>query len=91
MYVYCVRNWTLSPPAFTHNLAQLKNMTGVPWLLYVPFFCRQNVYMGRFRFVNGSSGSSAFAQPHPDDALAFYRMLFDYGLVSRLPCVCAKL
>jgi hypothetical protein len=45
----------------------------------VPFFCRENVYT-QFRFVNGSSGSYAFAEPHPDDAYAFYTMLFDYGV-----------
>lgn len=57
-------------------------MLGVPWLLYVPFFCRENVFSDLFRFVNGSAGDTAFAQPHPDDALDFYRMLFDYGKVS---------
>lgn len=71
--MHCVQNWTLGQQAFPHNLGQLSRMLKTPWLLYVPFFCRENVYSDQFRFVNGSSGQQAFAEPHPDDALRFYR------------------
>ena len=74
-----VSNWTLSPPAFNRSLRELSEAIGKPWLLYVPFFCPSNVYRD-FRFVRGSSGPTEFAQPHPDDALEFYQMLFDEGL-----------
>ncbi|CAJ1359089.1 unnamed protein product [Effrenium voratum] len=79
VYVHCVSNWTLSPPAFNRSLRELSEAIGKPWLLYVPFFCPSNVYRD-FRFVRGSSGPTEFAQPHPDDALEFYQMLFDEGL-----------
>mmetsp|Transcript_86928 Transcript_86928/g.246464 ORF Transcript_86928/g.246464 Transcript_86928/m.246464 type:complete len:826 (+) Transcript_86928:58-2535(+) len=80
VYVHCVRNWTLTGPAFRRDLASLSTALETPWLLYVPFFCAENAYSGQFRFVTGSSGATEFAEPHPDDALKFYRMLFDYGV-----------
>lgn len=82
VYVHCVDNWTLVPPAFNRSLGQLSEALGKPWLLYVPFLCASNVYREDFRFVPGSHGTTEFAVPDPDFALAFYRMLFDYGIAN---------
>eukprot|EP00435_Cladocopium_sp_Y103_P075365 s16_g56.t2 len=82
VWVYCVENWTLIPPAFNKSLAELSAALGKPWLLYVPFFCPSNVYMKHFKFLEGSHGATAFTVPEPDDALAFYRVLFDYGMAN---------
>lgn len=79
IWVHCIENWTLVPPAFNETLRQLSTSLGKSWLLYVPFFCPKNVYT-QFKFQMGSHGSTEFAVPDPDDALAFYRMLFDYGI-----------
>ncbi|CAE7390038.1 unnamed protein product [Symbiodinium necroappetens] len=79
VYVHCVKDWVLGKSGFRHSLGDLHKALGKPWLLYVPFFCRENAYTDRFRFINGSHGSTAFAVPHPDDARSFYGMLFDYG------------
>ena len=80
VYVHCVENWTLVPPAFNGSLGQFSQRLGKPLLLYVPFFCRENVYMERFQFLQGSHGATEFTVPHPDQALAFYRELFAYGV-----------
>eukprot|EP01065_Artemidia_motanka_P035546 TRINITY_DN43453_c0_g1_i1.p1 TRINITY_DN43453_c0_g1~~TRINITY_DN43453_c0_g1_i1.p1 ORF type:complete len:791 (+),score=261.97 TRINITY_DN43453_c0_g1_i1:49-2421(+) len=82
VFVHCVQNWTLGHPAFSSDLKQLSKKVGAPWLLYVPFLCRDNVWSAKYRFVNGSDEKAPFAEPHPDDALAFYRELFDYGVAS---------
>lgn len=82
VWVYCVENWTLIPPAFNKSLKELSAVLGKPWLLYVPFFCPSNIYMKQFKFLHGSHGATAFTVPYPDDALAFYRMLFDYGMAN---------
>ncbi|CAE7252706.1 Cbr3, partial [Symbiodinium natans] len=79
VYVHCVREWVLGQAGFHSSLGDLQKALGKPWLLYVPFFCRENAYTEHFRFINGSHGSTEFALPHPDEALAFYRMLFDFG------------
>ena len=81
VWVHCIENWTLVPPAFNRSLAQLSAAIGKPWLLYVPFFCPSNVYK-QFKFLEASYGKTAFAVPHPENALAFYRMLFDYGIAN---------
>lgn len=81
VWVHCVKNWTLVPPAFNHSLRVLGAALGKPWLLYVPFFCAENDYStSGVRFVTSNPGPGQFAEPHPDDALPFYRALFDYGL-----------
>lgn len=80
VFVHCVQNWTLVPPAFNRSLAELSRTVGKPLLLYVPFFCPENVYTQQFKFLQGSHGITQFAVPEPNNALAFYRMLFDYGM-----------
>ena len=72
------------PTCFQQIPQELSAVLGKPWLLYVPFFCPSNVYMKQFKFLHGSHGATAFTVPYPDDALAFYRMLFDYALANGL-------
>mmetsp|Transcript_70058 Transcript_70058/g.180567 ORF Transcript_70058/g.180567 Transcript_70058/m.180567 type:complete len:808 (-) Transcript_70058:158-2581(-) len=76
-FVHCVQNWTLLPPAFEHNLGDLSRILETPLVLYVPFFCPENVYQTRFEFV---VGDGQFAVPHPDNALDLFRELFAYGV-----------
>lgn len=89
VYVHCVSNWTLKPPAFTSTLGELSKAVETPWLLYVPFFCGDgaggNVYQQLgYHFVQSVEGHAQFAEPHPDDSERFYNMLFDYGLANGL-------
>jgi hypothetical protein len=61
----------------------LSKALDTPWLLYVPFWCPDNQWSDQFRFLesyNPAMPHLIFAEPHPDDALAFYRALFDYGI-----------
>eukprot|EP00438_Fugacium_kawagutii_P003001 Skav233480 [mRNA] locus=scaffold1310:56392:61546:+ [translate_table: standard] len=51
---------------------------GLPNLKFLPRVDRWK----DFKFVLGSHGSTEFAVPDPDFALAFYRMLFDYGIAN---------
>ena len=51
-------------------------------LLYIPFWCVNNTFADQYRWIhsyNPSHPELVFAEPHPDDAPAFYEMLFDYG------------
>ena len=84
IYVHCVRNWTLGQPAFSRSLGALSKRVQTPWLLYVPFFCPENVYTSKYKFVHGAPSMPGFAEPDPADgnALAFYRELFDYGIAN---------
>jgi hypothetical protein len=87
VYVHCVSNWTLTPPAFNLTLGELSQAIKTPFLLYVPFFCGEenggNVYQRNgFRFVQGVGGRAQFAEPHPDDSERFYNMLFTYGVAN---------
>ena len=45
---------------------------------------QENEFTSEFRWLhsyqNASNKHLVFAEPHPDDSLRFYRMLFDYGL-----------
>ena len=82
MQVNCVRNWTLANENFPSGLRSLSQALHTPWLLYVPFFCPQNQFESAFRWVasyNPDHPDMVFTEPHPDDALAFYRALFEYG------------
>lgn len=83
VYSACVRNWSLHENTFPSGLKQLSEALTVKWLLYVPFWCPDNVYSDQFRWLtsyqNESNAHLRFSEPHPDDALRFYRMLFDYG------------
>ena len=83
VYSACVKNWTLPPATFPSGLKNLSVALETPWLLYVPYWCPVNVYSDRFRWVqsyNPDFPDLVFAEPHPDDSLAFYRELFDYGM-----------
>lgn len=80
IWVHCVENWTLSKPFFQDNLSDLQKKLQTPWLLYIPFWCAENIYSTKYKFIQGSSGETQFSVPHPDDALDFYRMVFDYGV-----------
>lgn len=87
VYVHCVANWTFGPHGFHSTLADLSKAVHTPWLLYVPFFCGEqaggNVYEKQgFKFVQGVPGVAQFSEPHPDNAEAFYDMLFEYGVAS---------
>ena len=87
VYVHCVQNWTLQPPAFTSTLGELSAAVKTPWLLYVPFFCGDenggNVYEKHgFKFVQGVKDAAQFAEPHPDDSERFYDYLFEYGVAN---------
>mgnify|MGYP001426976762 CR=1 FL=1 len=81
--VPCVFNWTTwNTTGFgTTTLKQLAAALGSPGMvLYVPNFCRDNVYRrAGYAFVNGSVGERVFALPAPATAYEFYGMLFDYG------------
>ena len=82
VYSNCVTNWSLPPATFPSGLKGLSAALGKPWLLYVPFWCPENIYKTSYRWVysyNPKQMELVFAEPHPDDALRFYRMLFDYG------------
>ena len=81
IYVHCVRNWSLGEPAFSRSLGDLSKRVQTPWLLYVPFFCPDNVYAAKYKFVQGAPSMPGFAEPDPADgnALEFYRELFDRG------------
>ena len=48
------------------------------------FFCPENVYTSKYKFVHGAPSMPGFAEPDPADgnALAFYRELFDYGIAN---------
>ena len=75
-------NWSLPQRTFPSGLGGLSAALGKPWLLYIPFWCPKNVYSDHFRWVhsvNPHHPELVFAEPHPDDAAAFYGMLFDYG------------
>ena len=52
--------------------------------MYIPFWCPENEHTDDFRWIhshqNQSNAELLFSEPHPDDALRFYRMLFDYGI-----------
>ena len=83
IYSNCIANWTLLPSTFPSGLKGLSQAIRTPWLLYVPFWCPNNVYADKFRFLeswNPDHPELIFAEPHPDDSLAFYREIFDYGL-----------
>ena len=76
-------NWSLPDATFPSGLKGLGAALGKPWLLYVPFWCPKNIYADQFRWVHSENPDHpelVFAEPHPDDAAAFYGMLFDYGL-----------
>ena len=82
VYSACVKNWSLPAKTFPSGLKELSTALETPWLLYVPFWCPDNVFSDQFRWLesyNPAMPHLIFAEPHPDDALAFYRMLFDYG------------
>lgn len=83
VYSACVKNWSLPERTFPSGLKKLSEALETPWLLYVPFWCPENVYSDQFRWVesyNPDFPALIFAEPHPDDSLRFYRMLFDYGM-----------
>jgi hypothetical protein len=82
--VNCVKNWTFTTPSFfPSGLKGLSDSLGAPWLLYMPFFCPENEYTSKFRFVNSAGDpKTAFSEPHPDDSEEFYRMLFDLGIAD---------
>eukprot|EP01052_Picozoa_sp_SAG31_P027808 SAG31_NODE_2634_length_5342_cov_2.253099_4_plen_525_part_00 len=85
VYSACIYNWTLPTRTFPSGLKALSHALKTPWLLYVPFWCPQNVYSKRFRWVssyNPLHPELIFSEPHPDDSLNFYRMLFDYGVAN---------
>jgi hypothetical protein len=69
-------------PAFNSSLGALSRRLKTPWLLYVPFYCVDNVYTDRYRFLHGNSKDKMFAVPHPEDAPAFYRELMAYGVAN---------
>ena len=57
-HVYCVRNWTaakrsLFPSGTIERVVAAMNISST--VLYLPFFCEENVYTDRFRFIKGSS------------------------------------
>ena len=55
---------------------------GKPWLLYVPFWCPENVLSDQFRWIHSANPGNpqlVFAEPHPDDAARFYHYLLSYG------------
>eukprot|EP00041_Stephanoeca_diplocostata_P024395 m.617139 g.617139 ORF g.617139 m.617139 type:complete len:972 (-) comp22517_c4_seq1:103-3018(-) len=79
VWVNCVEEWKLIEQYFPSGLAGLNKELGVPFLLYVPFFCVENAYTDRFKFVTSVNGSKQFSEPHPDNAREFYDMLFTYG------------
>ena len=81
-YSDCVTNWSLPVDTFPSGLRKLSADLGKPWLLYVPFWCPENVYNETFRWihsVNPGNPQLVFAEPHPDDARRFYEFLFEYG------------
>ena len=83
VYSACVKNWTLPAKTFPSGLKGLSTTLETPWLLYVPYWCPDNVWSDRFRWLqsyNPAMPQLIFSEPHPDDALEFYRMLFDYGI-----------
>ena len=52
-------------------------------LLYVPFWCPENVHKDDYRWIHSSNPGHpelVFAEPHPDDSEKFYRYLFGYGI-----------
>ena len=70
---------TPPPPGMREDatpIPVLSESLGKPWLLYVPFWCPENVYSSQFRWLrsyNPEFPQYVFAEPHPDDAEAFYR------------------
>jgi hypothetical protein len=82
IYSNCVNEWSLPARTFPSGLKNLSAALGTPWLLYVPFWCPENTYKDKFRWLhsyNPDHPELVIAEPHPDDSLAFYRMLFDKG------------
>eukprot|EP00937_MAST-01D_sp_MAST-1D-sp2_P001458 g1458.t1 len=87
VYSDCVNDWSLPAATFPSGLRNLSAALGTPWLLYVPFWCPENTHNESFRWIhslnpNGTHPELVFAEPHPDDALAFYRFLFRYGAAN---------
>ena len=85
VYSSCVYNWSLPDATFPSGLKGLSKALGKPWLLYIPFWCPKNIYDDRFRWIHSANPQHPeliFAEPHPDDAAAFYSMLFDYGVAN---------
>lgn len=85
VYSDCVLNWSLPTATFPSGLKKLSADLGKPWLLYVPFWCPENVHADDFRWIHSSNPGHpelVFAEPHPDDAVRFYRYLFDYGIAN---------
>lgn len=83
VYSACVANWTLPSATFPSGLRDLSKALTVPWLLYVPFWCPENVYKFEFEWIhsfNPDDPTLIFAEPHPSNSEAFYAMLFDYGI-----------
>ena len=66
----CVRELAPNATLFPGGLPALGANT--TYLLYAPFWCKDNVYAANFSFVC----SPAACDPAPDDAFAFYDMLF---------------
>lgn len=85
-YSACVANWSLHKRTFPSGLKNLSRDLGIPWILYVPFWCPENEHSNSFRWLHSHQNKSntilTFAEPHPDDSLRFYRMLFDYGMAQ---------
>ena len=80
-------NWSLPERTFPSGLRKLSADLGKPWLLYVPFWCPENVLVHTtdFRWINSSNPGHpelVFSEPHPDDAASFYRYLFTYGTAN---------
>ena len=83
IYSDCVTNWSLPPRTFPSGLKGLSASLGKPWLLYVPFWCPENVYADQFRWLhsyNPDHPELKFATVHPDDSASFFDMLFSYGV-----------
>jgi hypothetical protein len=55
-HVYCVRNWTKAKPQLfpSGTVERVVREMKVSSMLYLPFFCEDNVYR-EFRFIRGSS------------------------------------
>jgi hypothetical protein len=83
-YSACVANWSLHKQTFPSGLKNLSRDLGTSWILYVPFWCPENEHTDNFRWIhshqNKSNAELIFSEPHPDDSLRFYRMLFEYGI-----------
>ena len=84
--LFCHDDVIAHAKTFPSGLKNLSRDLGVPWILYVPFWCPVNEHTDDFRWIhshqnqNTSNRKLVFSEPHPDDSFRFYKMLFDYGI-----------